>query len=251
MNTREYLKKSLMELDFGEGGSALYLTLLDCPGANGSYLREKTKYSNAAVYKILNSLLDKGFICRVDDYPAKYFSIPLDRIAQKISNRGRKIVRLGEKLKNLDRIGRMPCENSEVYEDNAFTDFYLNIPYKINDGFIWCVGSYGAVRDFFGVEVEREFVMKRLGKGVNCDALIFDDNSFSRKFGSSNRSERRETKFLPVKNYPSEFTYLFDDELVTFYKDYDDKIKILRTSSSSLAKAKLLQYQMIWKSTVE
>jgi hypothetical protein len=81
--------------------------------------------------------------------------------------------------------------------------------------------------------------------------LIFDDTKLSRDVASTDKSKKRETHFISGYNYPHEFSYLFKDTYLNFYKDVDGRVKILKAESPDLARAKLIQYQMIWNSIKE
>ncbi len=250
MESKEYIKRSLIDFGLTEGEVRVYLAMMDSLGADVSFIKEKTKYSNAGVYKIINSLINRGFVeLTQNTYPAKYFPVPLSKIAEKFANKGRKFGRVAQKFRNLDRLQAIPDESAEVYEDTPFTDYYLNMPYKMDDVFLCCIGAFGAVKNFLGIDTEKEFINKRVKKGIHCDALIFDDDDESRKIAGTNKANKRDSKFITGYDYPEEFTYVFGDTTVTFYRDYDGKVKILKTDSPQLARAKLLQYQMLWKST--
>jgi len=47
-----------------------------------------------------------------------------------------------------------------------------------------------------------------------------------------------------------EFSCLYGDNYLNFYKDAEGKVKVLRSQAPDLARAKLIQYQMLWNSTV-
>lgn len=144
----------------------VYLGMTDGVNADVSFLKRKTGYSSAGVYKILNSLIDKGFVGILQNtYPRRFFAVSLDKIASKIANEGRKFSRMSEKLKMLSKQDYL-MDRSEIYEDTPLTDYYLNIPYKVDDNFMWCTGSFSAVKDFLGIDVEKEFVNKRVRGGL-------------------------------------------------------------------------------------
>lgn len=246
MEVKDYIHKSLMELGLSNGEAKVYFEILNEKEADVSFLRKVTKYSVAGIYKILNSLIDKSFIYPVKKVGVRVFvAVPLSVISKKIALRGRKLSRIADKFNELNRLASVPVE-TQVYEENSLSDYYLNIPYKADD-FIWCVGSFSAMKNFVGLEVEKEFINKRVKRGINCDALVFDYSDEASKVVGTRRSERRETKFVTDYNYPLEFTYLFGDKVVTFYKGADDKVKVLKAQSPELARAKAVQYQMLWK----
>ncbi|MDD3861594.1 MAG: hypothetical protein PHP74_01765 [Candidatus Gracilibacteria bacterium] len=139
-------------------------------------------------------------------------------------------------------------EGTAIYEDNDLNDFYLNIPYKIDD-FIWCIGSFEAVVSFFGLDIEKEFIKARVKKGKFADAVIFDDSKYSHDRASKDTFEKRETRIIPHNDYPLEFSYLFNSTILDFYKDIDGKVKVLKTENPDIAKARLIQYQQLWNST--
>lgn len=246
MNVKSYIKKSLVNFGLTEGEVIVYMAMLDTLGIEVSDIRSKTRLSNAGVYKIIDSLISKGFVeMAADVYPARFFAVPLEKIAGKFAIEGRKMGRIADRFKNLSRLNKQE-EVAEVLEDEELTTLYLDIPYKMDD-FIWCVGSFGACKSFVGVDTEKLFIKTRAKRGVQCDALIFDDNEDSRKIAGTDKLEKRETKFVSGYNYPMEFSCLYNDTVLTFYKDFDDKIKVLKTDAPELARAKLLQYQTLWK----
>ncbi len=248
MNIQYYIQKSLIELGFSEGEAKIYFEVLRKPGVDAGFLQKKGKYSVAGIYKILNKLVDKGLLYLVKSGRMNvYFAVPLQEISKKLATKGRKIARASEKLQELHRLKNLP-EEMEVLEDNDLIDYYLNMPYKMDD-FTWCVGSFGAVATFLGVGVEKEFIKKRVGKGIHCDALIYDDTKISREVAGTDNGKRRESKFISGYDYPLEFTYLFGDTYLNFYKDAKGDVKILKAEAPDLARAKLIQYQTIWNST--
>lgn len=250
MNLKTYIQRALTDFGLSEGEAKLYMTILSCPEIEAAELKEKTPYSMAGVYKMLHSLSDKGFITPSEqNCPIKFTAIPLDKTAKKFANQGRKLQRISGKLSELSKLNEIPTE-TEIFEEGELTDFYLNIPKKTED-FIWCVGSFEAVMKFFGPQIEKEFIGGRIKKGTNADAIIFDDSEFSQELAGRDAREKRDTRIISHKNYPLEFEYLFGDNLLSFYKDPEGQIKVLKTESPDLARAKLIQYQTIWNSTEE
>lgn len=231
------------------GEVSVYLIFLQDGTLDAAMVRQKTHLSSAGVYKIIESLITKGFISYVQgSYPLSYIAVPLNEISKEFANKGRKMSRISDKFSELGKLSQIPVE-TEIFEGNSLTDYYLNIPYKIDDS-IWCVGSFGAVMNFFGPEIENDFIKTRIKKGHNASALIFDETDVSRDLSTRDRLERRETKFIQNGDYPMEFSYLYGNSFLNFYKDSENKIKVLKIDSPDLAKAKLIQYQMLWNSTL-
>jgi len=248
MDIGRYIQNSLSEFGLTEGEAKLYVIILQTNGyADASYLQKATKYSSAGVYKILDSLIYKGFVTPRKNRPTVYAAVPLDEISKKFAVKGRKFCRTAGKFEELASLSTVPKETS-IYEENNLNDFYLNIPYKIND-FIWCIGSFEAVVSFFGLDIEKEFIKARVKKGKFADAVIFDNSKYSHERASRDTFEKRETKIIPHSNYPLEFSYLFNDTVLDFYKDFEGKVKVLKTENPDIAKARLIQYQQLWNST--
>lgn len=249
MKVNYYLQQSLGNLGLSEGESIIYLQILNNPGLNAAYLKQATPFSMAGIYKILRSLSDKGFIISSKESPFTYTAISMEQLGRKLAAKGRKLQRISDKLNELSRLSKMP-EDVEVYNYSNLIDFYLSLPSKIDD-FIWCVGSFEAVMNFFGPEVEKDFIRSRSKKGARADALIFDNSEYSKTLAGRDAQEKRETRIISCGDYPLEFTYLFGDTFLNFYKDSDGKIKVLKSESPEIARAKLLQYQILWNSTQE
>jgi len=248
MNIQYYIQKSLIELGLSEGEAKIYFEVLKKPGVEASFLQKQGKYSPAGIYKILNSLTDKGILISVKSgRMSAYFPVPLVDISKKLDTKKRKIARISDKLKELDRLKSLPNE-VELYEDTELSDFYLNIPYKIDD-FIWCIGSFEAVVHFFGADIEKQFINTRIKKGHTADAVIFDNSDYAKDLARRNASEKRETKFVQHNGYPMEFSYLYGDTYLNFYRDSEGEVKVLKSESPEIAKAKNIQYQMLWNST--
>ncbi|MFA6917405.1 MAG: helix-turn-helix domain-containing protein [Candidatus Gracilibacteria bacterium] len=255
MNIQNYIKQALEIFGLTEGETRVYLALLQKGAMDVSLIKSETKYSTAGVYKIVNSLVGKGFVFPVEKSspvsPAcrtgRYIAIPLSNIGKKFAVHGRKMNRIADKFLELGKLSGISTE-TEVYEGDSLTDYYLDIPYKIDDT-IWCVGSFGAVMNFFGPEIEKDFIKTRIKKGGNASALIFDETNVSRELAGRDKLEKRETKFIHNGQYPLEFSYLYGDTYLNFYRDSEDKIKVLKIDSPDLARAKLIQYQMMWNFT--
>lgn len=248
MELNKYIQNALTEFGLTEGEALLYLIILQTNGyADATYLQRAAKYSSAGTYKILNSLIDKGFIFPNESRPVSYKAVSLDEISKKIATKGRKFCRTAGKFAELSKLSDSP-EGTAIYEDNDLNDFYLNIPYKIDD-FIWCIGSFEAVVSFFGLDIEKEFIKTRVKKGKFADAVIFDNSEYSQDRASKDTFEKRETRIIPHNDYPLEFSYLFNSTILDFYKDIDGKVKVLKTENPDIAKARLIQYQQLWNST--
>lgn len=260
MQLKYYIQKSLIELGLTQGEAKVYFEILEKPGIDASTLQKLQKFSPAGVYKILGALIDKGLIVPTKNGRTMvYFSTPLTEISKKIDKKERTLARISGKLKELSRLkylddlGDLDSSTNEsrqleIYESDDLTNYYLNIPYKIDD-FIWCIGSFEAVVNFFGQEIEQEFINNRIKKGKQADAIIFDNSDFSKSLAGRDIKEKRETKFIHNGQYPLEFSYLFGDTYLNFYKDSEGKVKVLKAQSEELARAKNIQYQMLWRAT--
>jgi sugar-specific transcriptional regulator TrmB len=241
----KYIEKSLIALGLTEGEAKLYIKVLESNGyADASFLKKNSNYSYAGIYKLVNSLEEQGFIISSQKRPTTYAAIPLNKLSNKFARTGRKFSRTAEKLKELDSLSLISKE-TDVYEGNDLTDFYLNIPFKIED-FIWCIGSFEAVVSFFGWEMEKEFIKNRIKKGKFADAVIFDNSKYSYDIARCDKLEKRETRIVPHNNYPLQFSYLFNNTILDFYKNAENKVKVLKTENPDIAKARLIQYQQLW-----
>jgi sugar-specific transcriptional regulator TrmB len=251
MKVREYMRESLEHFGLTEGEAAVYCAILQSGnGACVEQIRQEAKLSTSGAYKIANALADKGFVVPVKKNGSTSFTaVTLDKAAQKLAAKGRKFTRMSEKFRELQTLAKV-TEDTDVYEGNDLTDYYLSIPHQIND-FIWCVGSFEAVMNFFGSEVERDFIMSRVRKGKSADAVIFDDSLFSKELVGRDVGEKRETRLIPHSNYPRGFSYLFGNVCLDFYKDAEHQVKVLKTESPDLARARLIQYQTLWNSTAK
>jgi sugar-specific transcriptional regulator TrmB len=249
MNIQNYLKQALNIFGLTEGETKVYFVLLQKGAMDVSLIKVEVKYSTAGVYKIVNSLVEKGFVFPIEkSVPINFMAVPLSSVSKKFAVQGRKMSRIADKFSELGRLSKISAE-TEIYEGDSLTDYYLDIPYKIEDT-IWCVGSFGACVSFMGPEVEKTFIKTRVKKGHHATAIIFDETDQSRDLFGRDKLEKRETKFIHNGEYPMEFSCLYGDNYLNFYKDAEGKIKILRSKSPDLAKAKLIQYQMMWNSTV-
>ncbi|MFA6528486.1 MAG: helix-turn-helix domain-containing protein [Candidatus Gracilibacteria bacterium] len=245
MHILSYLKQALSKIGFTEGEAEIYCEILNAPGCDASYLKNKLKYSFAGIYKMLHALSQKGFVIPSEKKgPIIFTAVPLDKIATKLEVNSRKIQRTARKLTDLAKMAQLP-KNVEIFEENDLTDFYLNIPAKIDD-YIWCVGSFEAVVKFFGPQIEKDFIKNRVRKGGHASAIIFDNSSFSKDLAGRDNGENRETRFVQNGEYPLEFSYLFGNNYLTFYKDSEGAIKMVKTTSPEVARAKLIQFQKLW-----
>jgi sugar-specific transcriptional regulator TrmB len=248
MNIQSYIKQALQVFGLTEGENRVYFALLQKGVLDAGLIKSETKYSTAGIYKILDSLIEKGFITPVEkSFPVSYIAIPLNNIAKKFAMHGRKMNRIADKFFELGKLSKISTE-TEIYEGDSLTDYYLDIPSKIDDA-IWCVGSFGACVGFMGPEIEKAFIKTRVKKGHHANAIIFDETQQSRELSGRDKLEKRETKFINNGEYPFEFSYLYGDTYLNFYKNSEGKTKVLRAQSPDLAKAKLIQYQMLWNST--
>lgn len=247
MNIQSYIQKSLAELGLSSGESNIYFEILMSKNVDASYLKGKTGYSTAGVYKIINLLVDKEFVVAEKRGREMCFkAVPLNTVAGRFSLKGRRMDRTADKLKELSRLSRLD-KDTNVVEGNDLTDCYLSLSRKIED-FIFCIGSFEAVMNFFGPEIEGDFIRTRVKRGKTASALIFDNSNFSQDLKGRDIKEKRETKILPNAGYPLEFSYIFDDEFVTIYRDHENKIKMLKIDSPEIARSQMVQFQTIWNS---
>ena len=249
MKVSQYIPQALTFLGLTEGEAALYVKILNNPGISIPELKKLTGYSTAGVYKIVNALSDRGFVHASESTPSVFTATPLGTIAQKFAAQGRKLERVASKLADISKLTKIPLE-TDIYESDDLTNYYLNIPYKIDD-FIWCVGSFDAVMAFLGQDTEKEFIKNRVKRGMRADAIIFDKSDKSKDLAQRDILEKRETKFIQCGEYPLEFSYLFGNTHLNFYRDSEGKLKVLRTDSPEFARAKLMQYQAMWNSTAQ
>lgn len=248
MRLNRYLRNSLETLGLTTGEALVYLKILQKPGVNISAIKPLCGYSTAGIYKIINFLIDKKFITAAGK-PATYTAISLSSIADRFAAQGRRLARISGKLKSINGFEKISLE-TEVFNGDNLTDFYLNIPYKIDD-FIWCVGSFTACVTFMGQEVEKDFIKSRVKRGMSANAIIFDKSVKSIELAGRDRLEKRETKFIQRGEYPLEFSCLFGSNYLNFYRDADGKINVIKTESPDFARARLIQYQTIWNSTAQ
>ncbi|MBT5016590.1 hypothetical protein HOM98_03845 [Candidatus Peregrinibacteria bacterium] len=249
MQVTPYIRTKLIENGFSEGEALTFVKLLVFPEATTAFLKNQTKLSLAGTYKVLDSLVNKGLVVPIPGKPTKYQAADMNQLAQKFERESRKMKRVAEKLKGLNDLVASPYP-TEIYEDDDLVNQYLTIPGQIDD-FIWCVGSFEAVVNFFGENIEKEFINKRCKNGVFADAIIFDNSEHSKSLAGRDKGEKRETKFIEVNNYPLDFDYLFGDTYLNFHKDSEGKLRMIKAESPDLAKAKLLQYQIMWNSTLK
>lgn len=247
MQIYQYIKDKLIENGFSEGEALVFVKLLCFPDSTADFLKKQTGLSSAGVYKILGELRDKGLVVANGSNPANYQAVDIDFLADTFEKTGRKMQRIAGKLKGLTGLVNSPFK-AKIFENEDLNDEYLNITRQIDD-FIWCVGSFEAVVNFFGENVEKEFIQKRCKKGVFADAIIFDNSNYSKNLAGRDKGEKRETKFIKIKNYPLNFEYLFGDTYLNFHKDCEGRLQMIKARSKDLARAKLLQYQALWNST--
>ncbi len=248
MKVGSYIKNSLKSLGLTEGESDIYHEVWKSPGISVSGLKDRTGYSFAGVYKMTNALTDKKFLIVNKEAGGAIFTVvPLGDVAHRFLSQSRRMERISYKLKELSKLSRVP-EACEVLEDSNLSDYYLNLPHRV-DQLLWCIGSYEAVMKFVGPEVEREFVNTRVKRGKNAQAIMFDDSVGARALATRDVLERRETKFVKCSEYPLEFSYIFDNTYVNFYKADDGKIKIVKIDSPEFVKSKMVHYKSLWDST--
>lgn len=249
MKVGPYVRKTLADLGLSEGEADVLFPLLKLAAPmTADHIRQEAKLSTSGTYKVLRSLVDKEFILPTKEQGTKkYAAITLEQIAEKLVAHSRKYLRASEKLREIGRLSGLSPE-TDIIEGTALSDYYLTIPSQIDD-FIWCVGSFAAVMHFFGPEIERSFIAARLKKGRHADAVIFDDSLFSKELAGRDIGERRETKLIPHGSYPLEFSYLFGNTCLDFYKNPEGQVKVLKSESPSIARARLIQYQTLWNST--
>jgi len=218
MKVNNYLQITLAELGLTSGEAEIYLSILKNPNITASELKSGHNYSNAGIYKILNSLSDQGLINVYNKEDRRsYIALPIENLAKKLATRGRKIQRLSMKVKEISSLSKFD-DDTEILKDDELTDFYLNIPYKIDD-MIWCIGSHEAVVNFFGKSIEQEFINTRIKRRMHANAIIFEDSTYALDLSKRDNLEKRESRIVPINEYPLEFSYLYDDKLLTFYKD--------------------------------
>lgn len=244
----KYLRKALANLGLSENESILYLCILQNINCDAPFLMQESKLSRAAVYKLLKLLHDKDLIeTKSGEIFTTYTATPLAKIGKKLSTKGRKLEFIGKKLQEINPDQDFQ-DHIEIIDFSNHQDYYLEIASKLKD-FIWCVGSYKAGEVFNGEALEREFIKTRVKKGARADAIIFDDAHESKSLAQRDKLEKRETKIISHTYYPLEFTYLFGDTCAHFYKDQDEKVKVMKIESPTYARAKLLQFQRLWQST--
>jgi|GEM_PF-725062 len=251
MKVGQYVRNSLADLGLTEAEADVFFTLLQSNvPMPAELLKWQLNLSTSGTYKVISSLVDKEFILSTKiNGAAKYIAISLDQVSKKMVTKSRKFLRTSEKLHELGKLSNVSAE-TDIVDGNVLTDYYLNIPSKIND-FIWCVGSFEAVMNFFGPDIERAFINARIKKGKHADAVIFDDSLFSKELAGRDIGEKRETKLIPSGRYPLEFSYLFGNTCLDFYKDANSQVKVLKSDSPELARARLIQYQTLWNSTAK
>ncbi|MFA5793102.1 MAG: helix-turn-helix domain-containing protein [Candidatus Gracilibacteria bacterium] len=247
MQAYDYIIEKLIGIGFSEGEAIIYTKLLSYPSVTANFLQKQTRFSLAGIYKILDSLISSGLVLTQATKPSVYKAIGTNLLAKRFEKESKKMQRISRKLQDLTGLMSIN-EQTEIYEDEELVNEYLSIPKKIND-FIWCVGSFEAVINFFGENTEREFIKTRCSRGVSADAIIFDSSKCSKELAGRDRGEKRETKFIGIKNYPLNFDYLFGDTYLNFHKDDEGKLRMLKVKSKNLANAKLMQYQALWNST--
>lgn len=248
MHISTYLHRVLEKFGLSRGEIDVYLLLLKNSSRDVSFLKEKTLYSSAGIYKILKSLHDRGFVVSSLSKPMIFTAVPLVQAARYFDTYSRKMARISDNLKEFSKLMSIPSD-AEIHDDNELIDYYLSIPKRVND-FIWCVGSFEAVVNFFGPDIEKEFIRGRWKRGIHADAIIFDNSQHSKELAGRDKLEKRETKLIPHGSYPLEFGYLFGDTYLNFYKSDDGKAKVVKVCAPAFARAKLIQYQQLWNSTV-
>ena len=247
MDLKEYLQNSFTDLELCPEAARVYSCILQAEGkADASYIKKQIHHSTATTYRMLEKLINKGFILSSKNKkPATFTAIPLTRLANKFEAKGRKFNHISNKLKELSTLEKAP-EGTKLYMSDSLKDFYLEIPYKIDD-FIWCAGHSKAPFEIVGVETEKDFIRTRSKRGCKSYSIIFDESDYAKELIRKDILEKRETKILPIKNYPMQVSFLFGNTIIEIYKNNEGVAKILKIESPQLAKSRLMQNQVLWK----
>ncbi|MDD3861595.1 MAG: helix-turn-helix domain-containing protein [Candidatus Gracilibacteria bacterium] len=111
MELNKYIQNALTEFGLTEGEALLYIIILQTNGyADATYLQRAAKYSSAGTYKILNSLINKGFIFPNESRPVSYTAVSLDEISKKSPQ---KVENFAEQLENLLNFQNCPTPRKE------------------------------------------------------------------------------------------------------------------------------------------
>lgn len=248
----EKLKEILLDLGLSELESRFYLASLETGSASIGELAKKTGIDRSTAYFITEELKNKGFL--EEDFkkykklvfvkePA-YLLTVLKKTKERFFQREQQLAELLPQLNaNYSRGDFKPVlrfykgrEGLMEIRDDIFSSECKEILLYTNQK---------ASELVFAEKDMRDFIQKRIKKGINIKVLAVDEPG-SIKLKQNDQKELRETKILPKDIYFTAETYIYGNKVAML--DFSKDIIGFIVKSNEFAGAQKAIFEALWHS---
>ena len=240
----------LKEDGLNEKEIKVYLYLAGNMELTGYKIAKETKIHRSTCYDILEKLINKGFVNKIQKKDKNYYSV--NEISKIISSlRGKEII-LTELIPRLQRI-EMKQETNIKFLENPESQKEFNIRLfdlmkKNKISFVYVLGNGPSIMESLNLLLERlirEAKTKRIHKKINYKGiwnLIFKTNKYQKIYSNLGK---KNNKFL--KDIPTKVTIIiFDDHIAFLYTSFNNPY-VIEIKNKLIAEEMKSYFNHLWK----
>jgi sugar-specific transcriptional regulator TrmB len=244
--------KSLLRLaDLKEEEIVLYMHLQRIGEGTVTQLKAETSISLSTIYRTINRLLDRRLIKSIETNAKQsvFVPLPLTSLIKKIKSEQTKLDKLVNSLEGMDNF--IPfSESVEIRSGTeAMKEEYLNYVNNAREN-LFSLGSVMSLWNMTDISYhsseERNFIKKRLVKGIYARVFSDDDKEFY-EVRNNDSLEKRTTKIkggvLEDKNL-----FMMTEDYSTFFLCEEENPRVVITRHPDLLRLQKEHFSNLWKS---
>jgi sugar-specific transcriptional regulator TrmB len=244
----ENLSDALEEIGFTIGESKVYLSLLRIGESKVGPLINKSQISRSKVYDILERLIVKGVVSKVDKNGVMYYqSLPPNTILNYMKEKEEKIKIETEKLKqvlpNLLSLTKTSTTDVKIYEGNAgFKTLIDKTIEELKKGDSYDVMGLGKTTEFMRLYALKIYQNQKERK-FKARSIFDEEGLFKAK---ERKNSLHEIRILPKDSHTPAFFTLYADTLGIHLGSEESIISIV-IKNKSIADSFRVTFETMWK----
>jgi sugar-specific transcriptional regulator TrmB len=245
------IDNAIKEAGLTHGEAKVYLALLKIGQNTVGPIIEQSKVANSIIYRILNSLMEKGLVSYIIKDKIRYYQAEnpkkiIEYIEKKETNLEKSKQEIRKIIPNLLNLGNTKYETSvQVYEgfkgiQTAF-EHYHDVLKKGEEIISW--GIYPFQEEKYHIYWQKDHI-KRGKKGIKCK-MLFNQGTDKKILKNRNSYKLCDARYMPINiKTPAWFMAYKDTTLIILQKNKEMAIEII---NKDVADTFRVYFEDLWK----